>query len=338
MLGIETSCDETSAAVVDATSIYSNVVWSQQEHAKYGGIVPELASRAHVRAIVPVIETALKEASIELNDIDGLAVTKGPGLIGSLIVGMNVTKGMAISLSKPFVGVHHLEGHIFSNVIERNIETPFLTLLASGGHTELVLVEKLGQYRLLGQTLDDAAGEAFDKVAKLLNLLPTNKMVMGGRAIAEAAECGDPQAIAFPRALASVDSFDFSFSGLKTAVSNHVKRLQESSIDLREVVPDVAASFQEAVVEMLVGRTIKAMDFLNVSRVAIAGGVAANRLLRTDLQSRVEQKGGEFFCPALELCTDNAAMIAATGLFYLQRGNQSVMDLDVSARIPLPRQ
>ena len=335
VLGIETSCDETSAAVLEDSSIRSNVIWSQQDHARYGGVVPELASRAHVRAIVPVIETALREAGAALEEVDGIAVTKGPGLIGSLIVGVNAAKGLALPLGKPFVGVNHLEGHIFSNLVERPIESPFVTLLVSGGHTELVLVERLGEYRLLGQTLDDAAGEAFDKVAKLLDLLPPDRMVMGGRVVAEAAESGDPEAIPFPRAFSSRETWDFSFSGLKTAVLNHVRELQRSDSDLGAAIPDIAASFQAAVVDVLVERTARAMAELDVSRVALAGGVAANASLRAALQGRVAALGGEFHCPALVLCTDNAAMIAAAGLFHLRRGERGGPDLDAEARLPL---
>ena len=335
VLGIETSCDETSAAVLEDSSIRSNVIWSQQDHARYGGVVPELASRAHVRAILPVIQTALREAGVALDEVDGIAVTRGPGLIGSLIVGVNAAKGLALPLGKPFVGVNHLEGHIFSNLVERQIEAPFLTLLVSGGHTELVLVERLGEYRLLGQTLDDAAGEAFDKVAKLLDLLPPDRMVMGGRVVAEAAESGDPEAIAFPRALSSRQTWDFSFSGLKTAVLNHVRELQRSSSGLAAAIPDIAASFQAAVVDVLVERTARAMAELGVSRVALAGGVAANASLRAALQGRVAALGGEFHCPALVLCTDNAAMIAAAGLFHLRRGERGGPGLDAEARLPL---
>ena len=334
VLGIETSCDETSAAVIAESSIRSNVIWSQLEHAKYGGVVPELASRAHIRFVIPVVDAALTEAGIGLGGIDAIAVTKGPGLVGSLIVGINVAKGIALAVDKPFIGVHHLEGHVFSNLIEQQIETPFLTLLASGGHTALVVVERLGHYRLLGQTLDDAAGEAFDKVAKLLDLLPPGELIMGGRAVAQAALGGDPRAVDFPRPLASTDSLDFSFSGLKTAVLNYVRRL--SGPDLSSSVADIAASFQTAVVDVLVDRTERAMSHLKIPQVTLAGGVAANQILRDRMRAVVEDRGGKFYCPSPVLCTDNAAMIAAAGHFHLGQGRRSSLDLDATPRLPLP--
>ena len=338
ILGIETSCDETSAAVLtDDRRILSNVILSQQEHLVYGGVVPELASRAHVRHIVPVVREALARANTTLPDIDGIAVTKGPGLVGSLLVGIQMAKGLALVADKPLIGVHHLEGHIFSNLIDHDFHPPFLTLLVSGGHTELVLTErKLGDYEILGRTLDDAAGEAFDKVAKLLELTATQQTIMGGKAISEAAEQGDPHAIHFPRALEHRESMDFSFSGLKTAVSNHVRRLQkEGQQRLKPQIPDIAASFQEAVVDALVTKTAAAMRRYGVNTIALAGGVAANGNLRTRLRKTVVDQGGCFFCPSPPLCTDNAAMIAAAGHFRLSCGDSSTWDLDAHPRLPL---
>lgn len=337
VLGIETSCDETSAAVVDAIyAVRANVIYSQQEHAAFGGVVPELASRAHIRALVPVVRAALAQAGVELGGLDGIAVTRGPGLVGSLLIGISLAKALALATDKPLIGVHHLEGHIFSNLIEHRIEPPFLTLLVSGGHTELLRVGELGCYEVLGRTRDDAAGEAFDKVAKLLELLPPTGMVMGGRAVAEWAERGDPQAIPFPRALEREAGFDFSFSGLKTAVLNHVRCL--SPEERRRQLPDIAASFQEAVVDALVARTLRAMEHTGVETVALAGGVAANRRLRACLQEAVAARGGQLFYPSPALCTDNAAMIAAAGLFHLSRGTRSGYDLDATPRLSLSPQ
>ena len=334
VLGIETSCDETAAAVVDQTyAVRANIIRSQQEHALFGGVVPELASRAHLRTAVPVVREALHGAGLKLAEIDGIAVTRGPGLVGSLIVGLSLAKALALGTGKPLIGVHHLEGHIFSNLIEHRISPPFLTLLVSGGHTELLRVTELGRYELLGQTRDDAAGEAFDKVAKLLDLLPASGSVMGGRLIAELAEKGDPQAIPFPRALERDGGLDFSFSGLKTAVLNYVRRL--SAEDLAAQLPNIAASFQAAVVDALVTKTLRAMEQTGIQTVALAGGVAANRRLRACLEAAVRAQGGQLFYPAPVLCTDNAAMIAAAGLFHLSQGRRSGLDLDAVPRLSL---
>ena len=331
--GLETSCDETAAAVMSDLEVRSNVVLSQLEHSRYGGVVPELASRAHIRGVIPVIEQALEQAQIGLDAVDGIAVTSGPGLAGSLIVGINTAKGLALAADKPLIGVNHLEGHIFSTLIEHEIDLPFLTLLVSGGHTELLIVRQLGEYDLLGRTLDDAAGEAFDKVAKLLRLLPPDGSVMGGRAVAASAADGDETAFAFPRAIQEKDRLDFSFSGLKTAVLNQIRLLErENAGTLDGHVADLAASFQAAVVDALVSKTVQAMHTTGVHRVALAGGVAANQLLRTRLGDAVESRRGSFYSPSPQLCTDNAAMIAAAGQFHLTRGRSSGYNLDAQPR------
>ena len=332
VLGIETSCDETAAAVVDESyAVHSNVIYSQQDHARYGGVVPELASRAHMRTLVPVVRKAMEDAGVDWTHIDGVAVTRGPGLVGALLVGLSLAKGLAMAQSKPLIGVHHLEGHVFSNLVEQQVEVPFLTLLVSGGHTELILVEALGSYQLLGRTRDDAAGEAFDKVAKLLELLPRKGVVMGGRIIAELAERGDAKAIGFPRPLSG--EMDFSFSGLKTAVLNYVRKL-----DLQErerQLADIAASFQEAVVDTLVDKTILALQQTDVRAVCLAGGVAANKRLRHRLRDEIERRDIPFYCPSPVLCTDNAVMIGAVGTFYLNRGVRDDFALDVAPRLSL---
>lgn len=332
VLGIETSCDETAAAVVDESyAVHSNVIYSQQDHARYGGVVPELASRAHMRTLVPVVRKAMEDAGVDWTDIDGVAVTRGPGLVGALIVGLSLAKGLAMAQGKPLIGVHHLEGHVFSNLVEQQVEVPFLTLLVSGGHTELILVEELGSYQLLGRTRDDAAGEAFDKVAKLLELLPREGVVMGGRIIAELAERGDAEAIGFPRALSG--ETDFSFSGLKTAVLNYVRKLDLQERDHQ--LADIAASFQEAVVATLVDKTILALQQTDVRAVCLAGGVAANKRLRHRLRDEIERRDIPFYCPSPVLCTDNAVMIGAVGTFYLNRGVRDDFALDVAPRLSL---
>ena len=332
VLGIETSCDETAAAVVDESyAAHSNVIYSQQDHAGYGGVVPELASRAHMRTLVPVVRKAMEEAGVDWTHIDGVAVTRGPGLVGALIVGLSLAKGLAMAQGKPLIGVHHLEGHLFSNLVEQQVEVPFLTLLVSGGHTELILVEELGSYQLLSRTRDDAAGEAFDKVAKLLELLPREGVVMGGRIIAELAERGDAKAIGFPRALSGEK--DFSFSGLKTAVLNYVRKLDLQERDRQ--VADIAASFQEAVVDTLVDKTILALQQTDVRAVCLAGGVAANKRLRHRLCDEIERRDIPFYCPSPVLCTDNAVMIGAVGTFYLNRGVRDDFAIDVAPRLSL---
>ncbi len=334
VLSIESSCDETSAAVVDDRfAVKSNIVFSQQDHAPYGGVVPELASRAHMRTMVATVRQALSQSETDWTDLDGIAVTRGPGLVGSLIVGVSVAKGIALACGKPLVGVHHLEGHIFSNLIEHDIEPPFLTLLVSGGHTELILVKELGVYELVGRTRDDAAGEAFDKVAKLLGLLPKEGSIAGGRIVSDLAKGGDPQAIHFPRALEGES--DFSFSGLKTAVLNHVRKLSDEEREAS--MADIAASFQAAVVDALIGKTIAVIErgAIDINAVCLAGGVAANQSLREGLRARVENLNLPFHCPSIQYCTDNAAMIGAVGVHRLGRGEVDDFALDAVPRMSL---
>jgi len=321
ILGIETSCDETAAAVVtEGRRILSNVVASQVEiHARYGGVFPEMASRQHILDILPVIEEALSQAKMELGQLDGIAVTIGPGLAGSLVVGVNAAKGLALALNLPLIGINHLEAHIYTIWTQGpEIEFPLLCLIASGGHTSLVLMSGHGEYLPLGQTLDDAAGEAFDKVARLLGL-----GYPGGPAIQEKAEEGDPKAFDLPRAWLP-GTHNFSFSGLKTAVLYLVRRLEEEDNELP--LADLAASFQAAVVDVLVEKTRLAAQEHGVKQVLLAGGVAANTLLRQEMRRRVEVP---VLYPPPELCTDNAVGVAAAGWFRLEAGERAGWDLDV---------
>ena len=324
VLGIESSCDETSAAVLaDGRRILSNVVASQDDvHAPFGGVVPELASRRHLEIVVPIVDRALAEAGVHAEELDGIAVTRGPGLVGSLLVGCAVAKSMAYVHGKALVGVNHLEGHIYAAFLTDDPPThPFLALVVSGGHTALYHARAPLEYALVGQTRDDAAGEAFDKVAKLLGLgFP------GGPVIQRAAEDGDPRAIAFPPARMSDGARDFSFSGIKTAVSLYVKRHGPLSAG---AVADVAASFQAAAVRMLVRRTIRAALDLGVKRLVLTGGVAANGPLRAALTAEAGQHSLYLHIPPRHLCTDNAAMIAAAGTARLLAGERA--DLTMNA-------
>ena len=321
ILGLETSCDETAAAVVtEGRRILSNVVASQIEiHARYGGVFPEMASRQHIRDILPIIEETLSQAKVELGQLDGIAVTIGPGLAGSLVVGVNAAKGLALALNLPLIGINHLEAHIYTIWTQGpEVEFPLLCLIASGGHTNLVLMTGHGEYLPLGQTLDDAAGEAFDKVARLLGL-----GYPGGPAIQEKAEGGDPKAFDLPRAWLP-GTCNFSFSGLKTAVLYLVRRLEKESNELP--LADLAASFQAAVVDVLVEKTKEAAEEHGVKQVLLAGGVAANTLLRQEMRRRVEIP---VLYPPPELCTDNAVGVAAAGWFRLEAGEKAGWDLDV---------
>ena len=324
ILGIETSCDETAAAVLaDGSKILASVVASQEQiHAPYGGVVPELASRRHVEVIVPVIRKALSDASVSLADLRGIAVTQGPGLVGSLLVGCSVAKSLAYVTKLPLVGVNHLEGHIFAVFLqEPSPDYPFLALVVSGGHTALYLARQPLAYQLIGQTRDDAAGEAFDKVAKLLGL-----GYPGGPAIEQTARDGDPRAVSFPMAQITDGAPDFSFSGIKTAVSLHVKRAHPLSA---AHVADVAASFQATVVKMLAKKTVRAALSMGVRRLVLTGGVAANKALRVALGAEAGERGWELFVPPPALCTDNAAMIAAAGQARLSAGERA--DLTMNA-------
>ena len=330
VLGIETSCDETAAAVLaDGRRVLSSVVASQDEvHAPYGGVVPELASRRHIEVIVPVVEKALADADVRLTDLDGMAVTQGPGLVGSLLVGCSMAKALAWVHRLPLVGVNHLEGHIYAAFLTDDPpEYPFLALVVSGGHTALYHAQAPLRYRLVGQTRDDAAGEAFDKVAKLLGLgFP------GGPAIQRTAERGDAAAIAFPVAQITDGARDFSFSGIKTSVSLWVKRHAPLSEDR---VADVAASFQATVVRMLVRKTVRASLHLGVKRVVLTGGVAANGPLRALLAEECEAHGIRLHVPPRQLCTDNAAMIAAAGSARLAAGERAPLTMNARPDLAL---
>lgn len=332
VLGIESSCDETGASVVEnGRVILSNVVSSQADlHAKFGGVFPEVASRQHIINFYPVVELALNQAHLDLKDLDAVAVTRGPGLPGSLVVGMNIAKGLCLGSGLPLVGINHLEAHLYSawlyNAGEQPIpepQFPLLALIVSGGHTELVLMEAHLTYRRLGATLDDAAGEAFDKVARLIGL-----GYPGGPAIQRAAEGGNPRAFDFPRAWLE-DTWSFSFSGLKTAVLRTVRRLESGGGALP--VNDLAASFQEAVVEVLVGKTLHAAKQFEARSVLVAGGVSANRALREAIQKRAECP---VHIPPIWLCTDNAAMTAGAGHFRLAHGQRDGLEMDVLPNWP----
>lgn len=311
VLGIETSCDETAAAIYSDKGLLSNEISSQTIHIKYGGVVPELASRAHIQLILPIVKAALKTANVIISKLDGIAVTYGPGLVGSILIGLNFSKAMAFSLNIPYIGINHIEGHIFANfVFSQKPTPPFITLIVSGGHTMLVLVKDLGEYLILGSTKDDAVGEAFDKVAKMLNL-----GYPGGPIIDKTAKLGSPEYITFPRARFSDDRLDFSFSGLKTAVLYHIKSLTSEQIKFYRA--DIAASFQMAAIDSLMKQSLAAMNQYQINKLAVVGGVARNSLLREKLQKAANKVGFELFIPPPVLCTDNAAMIARAGYFRL---------------------
>jgi N6-L-threonylcarbamoyladenine synthase len=337
ILGIETSCDETSAAVLDEGRIRSNIISSQLIHREYGGVVPELASRAHQRMIVPVVAEALSAAGTDKKNLDGIAVTYGPGLVGALLVGVNFGKALAFGLGIPFIGVNHMEAHIYANFIdEPKPQYPFLCLIVSGGHTQLVLVEEPLHHRLLGETLDDAAGEAYDKVAKMLGLgFP------GGPAIDRLAEKGNPSFIQFPRSLIETENSDFSFSGVKTSVlywlRDHNYSTNGSSPKSPEprLLADLCASFQASVIDVLVMKALQAARQFGIREIAVAGGVSANSELRRRMEQAACEHGLRVFIPKLEYCTDNGAMIAMVGWMRLKKGTRSDVDLTAVANLSL---
>ena len=327
VLGIETSCDETAAAVVaDGHQVLSSVVSSQVDlHAAFGGVVPELASRAHVELLIPVIAEALLEAGVEDSRTDAVAATVGPGLVGSLLVGLSAAKALALVWGVPFVGVNHLEGHIYASFLEEpDLEPPLVVLLVSGGHTMLIAMEGHGRYRLLGATLDDAAGEAYDKVARFLGL-----GYPGGPVIDRLAMEGDPKAISFPRGLLN-EGYDFSFSGIKTSVVTYVRKHPDVS------TADVAASFQEAVVDVLVTKAQRAAAEIGATGIVLGGGVAANSRLRERILDACIADGLRGFLPSRSMCTDNAAMIAAAGWWRLQSDGPTPLGAGADPGLGLP--
>lgn len=331
ILGIESSCDETAASVVkNGREVLSNVISSQIDlHTLYGGVVPEIASRKHIEKINQVVEQALKDAEMTMDQITAIAVTYGPGLVGALLVGVSFAKSLAFALGKPLVGVHHIEGHISANYIEhKELEPPFACLVVSGGHTHLVVVEDYGKYQILGATRDDAAGEAFDKVARAIGL-----GYPGGPKIDKVSKEGNPDAIHFPRAKVEGSEYDFSFSGLKSAVLNYINSCEMK----HEPVPvaDVAASFQKAVVDVLVEHAMTGVQTYGFKKLAIAGGVASNSALRAAFEKACKENGVEFYCPSPILCTDNAAMIGAAGYYEYVQGTRSGWDLNAIPNLKL---
>ena len=331
ILAAESSCDETAAAVVkNGREVLSNEIYTQIAiHTLYGGVVPEIASRKHIEKINQVITRALEDAHMTLDEITAVAVTYGPGLIGALLVGVSEAKAIAFAAHKPLIGVHHIEGHISANFIEnKELEPPFVCLVVSGGHTHLVVVEDYGRYKILGRTMDDAAGEAFDKVARAIGL-----GYPGGPKIDKTAREGNPEAIKFPRAKVNDSIYDFSFSGLKSSVLNYLNGCQMKGIEVN--VPDVAASFQKAVVDVLVGHSMEAVKQYGLKKFAIAGGVASNSALREAFTVACAEAGVEFYRPSPILCTDNAAMIGAAGYYDYIRGIRSGYDLNAVPNLRL---
>lgn len=333
VLGIETSCDETGIALYDSEQgLLAHRIYSQiAVHAEYGGVVPELASRDHIRKSLPLIKEVLADAQLTLADLDGVAYTSGPGLVGALLVGACLGRSLAWALDIPAVGVHHMEGHLLAPMLEDDKpDFPFIALLVSGGHTQLVKVEGVGQYEVLGESLDDAAGEAFDKAAKMMGLA-----YPGGPALSKLAEQGDENRFVFPRPMTERPGLDFSFSGLKTKVRTTILELAVDGLLAEQDKADIAACFQAAVIDTLVFKCKRALKQTNINRIVIAGGVGANQRLRSQLRAAVEKLGGQAFYPRSEFCTDNGAMIAYAGLQRLQAGQQQSLEVAVTPRWPM---
>lgn len=331
ILGIETSCDETGVAIYDEEKgLIANQLYSQiKMHADYGGVVPELASRDHIRKTLPLIDAALKEANLTACDIDGVAYTAGPGLVGALLVGSTIARSLAYAWNVPALGVHHMEGHLLAPMLEETApEFPFIALLVSGGHTQLVKVDNVGEYELLGESIDDAAGEAFDKTAKLLGL-----DYPGGAALAKLAENGTPNRFVFPRPMTDRPGLDFSFSGLKTFAANTINsNLNEQGELDQQTKCDIAHAFQQAVIDTLIIKCRRALQQTGYKRLVIAGGVSANKQLRADLAALMQQLNGEVFYPRPQFCTDNGAMIAYAGFLRLKNGERTDLSVSVKPR------
>ncbi len=334
VLGIETSCDETGVAIYDdEKGLVANQLYTQIAlHADYGGVVPELASRDHIRKTAPLIQAALAEANLNAEDIDGIAYTAGPGLVGALLVGSTIARSLAYAWNLPAIGVHHMEGHLLAPMLEENAPRfPFIALLVSGGHTQLVKVDAVGQYQLLGESIDDAAGEAFDKTAKLLGL-----DYPGGAALSRLAQKGNPDRFIFPRPMTDRPGLDFSFSGLKTFAANTIAQVIQQESELTEQTKaDIAYAFQQAVVETLAIKCRRALKETGLTRLVIAGGVSANKQLRQHLSELMRQLNGEVFYPQPQFCTDNGAMIAYAGLLRLKQGEQQDLAIEVKPRWPM---
>lgn len=334
ILGIETSCDETGVALVeDGRIVRSNVLADQQTlHARYGGVVPEVASRAHVDLLHPAVEQACALGGVHLGDVDAIAVTIGPGLAGALLVGVAAAKGYALALDRPLIGVNHLVGHVYANVLDHGtLPLPAVVFVVSGGHTSLLIMDEQGAFKVLGQTIDDAAGEAYDKVARVLGL-----GYPGGPVIDRLAREGDPTAIRFPRALLDDGTYDFSLSGLKTAVLRHVRAAGHDETGERKLnVADVAASFQEAVVDVQVSKILSAATESGIDTVLLAGGVAANSRLRSRLSEEAQRRNVRVLVPSPALCTDNGAMIACAGFFQFERGERTPLDVGADPNLQI---
>lgn len=331
ILAIESSCDETAAAVVeDGCKVLSNVINTQIDlHKAFGGVVPEVASRKHIENISDVVDKALDDCNMTINDVDAIAVTYGPGLVGALLVGVSTAKALSFMSGKPLIPVHHIKGHICANYLEYpEFKPPFVCLVASGGHSHIVYVKDYNTYHVLAKTNDDAAGEAFDKVSRVLGL-----GYPGGPAIQKCASDGNPDAIKFPRVNMGEDGFDFSFSGVKTAVINYIHNAEQKGIEINKA--DVAASFQEAVTDVLSRHLIDCAEKYGANRLALAGGVAANKALRERVETLARKKGMEFVCPSMALCTDNAAMIGCAAYHEFKNGAVADMSLNAIANLPL---